>query len=81
MYIMYIVVHTVCDMFCTGCPMHSCIRNGDMNQDAKVGQKTICAYVYIHLKYTHGCVCTIRYALLGQCRGSLIKAQSCITVV
>lgn len=37
----------------------------DMNQDAKVSQKSVCAYVYIHLKYTQWCVCTIRYALLG----------------
>lgn len=37
----------------------------DVHHDAKVSQKSVCAYVYIQLKYTHECVCTIRYTLLG----------------
>lgn len=80
MYNMYIVVHTVCDIFCTGCPwMHSCIRNRDIWHESRCVQPKDCAYVYIHLQYTHGYVCTIRYALLGQTCS--MKPQSVVAVV
>lgn len=67
-YIMYIVVHTVISSAPAALVRILVLGKEifDMNhEDAKVSQKSVCAYVYIHLKYTHGCVCTIRYALLG----------------
>lgn len=61
-YIMYIV-HTVAAAAL--CILVVGTEMFDVNQDTKVSQKAICAYLYIHFKYTHGCVCTIRYTLLG----------------
>lgn len=67
MYIMYIVVYTVCDIRCTGCPLtHSCIRNRDIWRASWCkSQPKVCLCICVYTLKVHTWVCmynTVRLA-------------------